>query len=282
VTSHRVRHLQYVALSVAIVVLIGIFTLTPIYWLVVVSLKPFGTEYTLPMQYYPPHPTLNNYFTVIGGNFDFLQPLLNSIIVSSSVMALALTIAPLSAYAIARLRFKYKVQSLFLLMIGGMVPAIVTLGPTYVLIRAMGLLATLPAMIIPNVFYSQPLCVFLLTTYFCALPFELEDAAKMDGYTPLQIFWRVILPISTPGLFSAGIFAFLGSYGEFMLASIVTEGYMNVATVPIGVLRFSQSVGLQWTRVSAAIMLSLIPVIVIVLVFQKWVIRGLSAGSVKY
>jgi multiple sugar transport system permease protein len=137
-------------------------------------------------------------------------------------------------------------------------------------------------MIIPNVFYSQPLCVFLLTTYFCALPFELEDAAKMDGYTPLQIFWRVILPISTPGLFSAGIFAFLGSYGEFMLASIVTEGYMNVATVPIGVLRFSQSVGLQWTRVSAAIMLSLIPVIVIVLVFQKWVIRGLSAGSVKY
>ena len=279
-TSPRVRRLEYLALSIVVTALIGIFTLTPIYYLAVMSLRPFSI--VLPMQYFPVHPTLDNYFTVIGGYYDFLQPLLNSIIVSSSVMALALTIAPLSAYAIARLKFKYKVQSLFLLMIGGMVPAIVTIAPTFVLLRAAGLVPSLLAMIIPNVFYSQPLCVFLLTTYFCALPFELEDAAKMDGYTPLQIFWRVILPISTPGLFSAGIFSFLGSYGEFMLASVVTEGYMNVATVPIGVLRFSQSVGLQWTRVSAAIMLSLIPVIVIVLVFQKWVIRGLSAGSVKY
>jgi multiple sugar transport system permease protein len=137
-------------------------------------------------------------------------------------------------------------------------------------------------MILPNIAYNVPLATLLLAVYFSQLPWELEDAAKMDGYKPLQIFWKVILPLSAPGLFSAGVFAFLGSWGEFMLASAVSMGVVEAQTVPVAILNLSFEFRYQWTWISAAIMLSVGLMVLIALIFQRWVIQGLTAGSVKY
>jgi ABC-type glycerol-3-phosphate transport system permease component len=269
------------AASLVVTLLITLFCLSPIYWIFNTSLKPLGAEYLIPVQFWPQEPTLQAYDAVIG-QLGFLVPVLNSFIVSLSTAVLCLAVSSLSAYAIARMRFRYKVQSLLILQIGAMIPPVVTIAPTFVLLRSLGLLRTLPAMIIPNVFYNVPLATWLLASYFVELPFELEDAAKIDGYKPLQIFRKVILPLSAPGLFAAGVFAFIGSFGEFMLANVVTMGLPGVQTVPVAIQNFSFQFRMQWTWVSAGIILALIPVVALVVIFQRWVIRGLTAGAVKY
>jgi len=307
-THYYYRHRLNRLLQMVVTILVAIFCLTPLYYVFVTSFKPMGAEYLLPPDLWPSKPTLQAYKAVLGiisyaelesssyqnlrvlpteqlkveRKLNFLLPLRNSLIVSSSVAIFCLLISSLAAYAIARLRFKYRIQSLFFLQMGAMIPIAVTIAPTFVLLRAFGLLRTLLAMIIPNTFYNVPLATWLLACYFAELPFELEDAAKIDGYKPLQIFWRVIMPLSAPGLFSAGIFAFLGSWGEFMLASVVTMGVPEVQTVPIAVLNFSFNYRYQWTWISAAIVLSVILVMLITFVFQRWVIQGLTAGAVKY
>lgn len=272
----------HTAASVAVTVLVALFCLTPLYWILLTSLKEPGTEFRLPVRYLPVDISLESYQVVLGPNFRMQDAIRNSLIVSSAVTIGALLLAALAAYAIARLRFRYKIQSLLLIQAGGMVPAIVVIAPTFVLVRSMGLLSTLPGLILPNIAYSIPLSTWLLASYFANLPFELEDAAKVDGYPPLQVFWRVMLPLAAPGLFSAGVLVFLGSWGEFMLALTVSLGLPQAQTVPVAVMSFSQAFQLQWAWVAAGIMLSLIPVILLVLLFQKWVIQGLTAGALKY
>ena len=158
---------------------------------------------------------------------------------------------------------------------------IVVIAPTFVLIRALGLLGTLPGMALPNMAYGIPLTTWLVASYFATIPFELEDAARVDGASPWTTFWRIILPLAAPGLFSAGVLAFLGSWGEFMLAFTVSLGLPRVQTVPVAILSYIQAFQLQWTWVSAGTVLSLVPIILLVLLFQKFIVKGLSAGAVK-
>lgn len=268
-------------LSLLATLVITLFCMIPLLWVFSTSLKPMGTEYLKPVTLWPQEPTLDAYRAVIR-ELGFLTPLRNSFIVSLSTATLCLVVSSTAAYAVARLRFRYKIQSLMLLQLGAMIPPVVTIAPTFVLLKEIGLLKSLPAMVIPNVFYSVPLATWLLASYYAELPWELEDAAKVDGYKPFQIFLRVIIPLSLPGMFAAGMFAFIGSYGEFMLASVVTLGIEDVQTIPVAIQNFSFAFRQQWTWISAGIVLALLPVVGIVLVFQRWVIRGLTAGAVKY
>lgn len=282
------------------------FCLGPLYWLIATSFKPMGTEYLLPPEFWPSEPSLQAYRVVLGigppdeeqaqsddsfkgvehidvaSTLSFVTPMRNSLIVSTIISIAVMLLSGLAAYAIARLRFRWKIQSLMLLWAAGLLPAVMVIAPTFVLMRTLGLLMTLPAMILPNIAYGVPLSTWLLAVYFAQLPWELEDAAKVDGYKPIQIFWKVILPLSAPGMFSAGIFTFLGSWGEYMLASVVTMGISEVLTVPVAVMNLSYEYRYQWTWISAAIVLSVALMVGIALVFQRWVVQGLTAGSVKY
>lgn len=278
----RERPVRHGLLSLLLTALITLFCLTPLYWILITSLKTPGTEFRTPVAYWPDPISWESYRVILGPGFRMQDAIRNSLIVSSVVTICALFLAALSAYAIARLKFTYKLQSLVLIQMAGMVPPIVVIAPTFVLIRSLGLLSSLPGIILPNIVYNIPLSTWLMAAYFASLPFELEDAAKVDGYPPFQIFLRVMLPLAAPGLFSAGVLAFLGSWGEFMLAYTITLGLPEAQTVPVAILSFSQAFELQWAWVAAGIVLSLLPVIVIVLVFQRWVIRGLTTGSVKY
>ena len=292
-------------LEVVVTIAIVTFCLGPLFWVLSTSLKPMGAEYLIPPELWPSKPTLQAYEVILGisepgredaqdssltgveevgvaSTLGFLLPIRNSLIVATSVAVCALLVSALAAYAIARLRFQWKIQSLMLLWVGGLLPAVMVIAPTFVLMRTFGLLKTLPAMILPNIAYNIPLATWLLAIYFSTLPWELEDAAKVDGYKPLQIFWKVILPLSAPGLFSAGVFAFLGSWGEFMLASVVSMGIADVQTVPVAILNLSFEYRYQWTWISAAIIVSVGLMVFVALIFQRWVIQGLTAGSVKY
>jgi multiple sugar transport system permease protein len=267
--------------STLVTALVALFGLLPLYWLLITSFKLPGTEFRLPVEYWPSNFSVESYRVVLGPDFQVQRAILNSLIVSSTAMLGTLLLGSLAAYAIARLRFRYKLQSLLAIQIAGMIPPIVVIAPTFVLIRALGLLGTLPAMALPNMAYGIPLTTWLVASYFATIPFELEDAARVDGASPWTTFWRIMLPLAAPGLFSAGVLAFLGSWGEFMLAFTVSLGLPQVQTVPVAILSFSQAFQLQWTWVSAGTVLSLIPIIMLVLVFQKWVVRGLIAGAVQ-
>ncbi|NJK80559.1 MAG: carbohydrate ABC transporter permease [Chloroflexaceae bacterium] len=280
--QHKRGTVRHGLLSLLVTVAIALFSLTPLYWVVITSLKTPGTEFQKPLEYFPSSFSLESYRTVLGADFQMQDAIINSLIVSSCVTVGALFLAGLSAYAIARLKFTYKVQSLFLIQLAGMVPPIVVIAPTFVLVRSLGLLSSLPGLILPNIVYNIPLSTWLIAAYFASLPFELEDAAKVDGYAPFMVFLRVMLPLAAPGLFSAGVLAFLGSWGEFMLAFTVTLGLPQAQTVPVAILSFSRAFALQWAWVTAGIVLSLLPVILLVLIFQRWVVEGLTAGAVKY
>jgi multiple sugar transport system permease protein len=267
--------------SLVATAVVAIFSLMPLYWIVMTSFKVPGTEFRLPIEYWPSDFSVESYQVVLGPDFRIQRAILNSLIVSTTAMLGTLLFGSLAAYAIARLRFHYKVESLITIQIAGMIPPIVVIAPTFVLVRSMGLLGTLAGMALPNMAYGIPLATWLIASYFAGLPLELEDAARVDGASPLRIFWRIMLPLAAPGIFSAGVIAFLGSWGEFMLAFTVGLGLPQALTVPVAILGFSQAFQLQWSWVSAGTVLSLLPVIVLVLIFQKWVIKGLVAGAVQ-
>jgi multiple sugar transport system permease protein len=288
-----------------VALLIVVFCLGPLYWVFATSFKQMGSEYLIPPEIWPSRPTLQAYQTILGWpggasggqmeggalgggeitaspHLNFIEPVRNSLIVSTCVTVVALSVSALAAYAIARLRFRWRIQSLMILWLGGLMPAVMVIAPTFMLLRRLDLLRTLPAMILPNIGYNVPLSTWLLAVYFSQLPWELEDAAKVDGHRPLGIFWKVILPLAAPGMFSAGVFAFLGSWGEFIVASVVTMGVEEVRTVPVAIMNMSFEYRYQWTWVSAAIVVSVGLMVLLALACQRWVTQGLTAGSVKY
>jgi multiple sugar transport system permease protein len=248
--------------------------------MVTTSMKPLGREFQTPVEFWPSTLSFQAFKTVVM-DLKFLRQIMNSFIISIFVTFLGLFVAALSAYAIARLRIKHKIPMLFLLQIGAMIPPVVTIAPTFVLIRSLGLISSIPGQILPHVFYTTPMSTWLLATYFSEIPFELDDTAKMDGCSAFKTFSSIVVPLAIPGLFSAGIFTFLGSWGEFMLAQTLTLGIKKVQTVPVAILNFSFEHRMQWTWISAGIVLSLVPIVLLVVVFQKHVVKGLTAGAVK-
>lgn len=267
--------------SVVIFVVIAVWCLAPLAWIGITSIKAPGTEYRIPVEYWPENPTLENYSTIMQEPFRVQRSILNSLVVSTGALIGTLFLSTLSAYAIARLRFRFRWATLYGMQIAGMIPPIVVIAPTFVLLRSLGLIRTYWAMIIPNMIYALPLSSFLIASYFANVPFELEDAAQIDGASPLRTIFQIIIPVAAPGIFSAGVLAFLGSWGEFMLANTVSIGKWEVETVPVAILSLSRALNLQWSWVAAGTMLTLVPIVVAVLVFQRFVVTGLSAGVAK-
>ena len=280
--TRKQRELLHKTLSVLVTLGVAVFALFPLYWILLTSFKQPGTEFQLPITYWPTVFSVEAYKTILGPDFLVQRAILNSLIVSTCTTVGTLFVAALAAYSIARLRFRYKWGSLLLIQIASMLPPVIVIAPTFLIVRAMGLLGQLPGLIIPNIVYNIPMSTWLIASYFAGLPFELEDAAKVDGSPPFKIFWQIMLPLTAPGLFSAGVIAFLGSWGEFMLATTISMGLPRVQTVPVAIQSYSLAFTQQWTWISAGIVLSLAPVILLVLIFQKWVVRGLTLGSAKY
>lgn len=277
-TSAKRRH---TAASLVVVLLLAIFCLGPLIWIALTSLKPAGTEFRTPLEYLPREPTVENYQTVVSSSFSIQTAILNSFFVSGLAMIGTVLLGGFAAYAVARLRFRFKFASVLLIQAAGLVPPIIIIAPTFILLKTAGLVGTLWAMVIPNIAYGLPLATLLITSFLSRIPMNLEEAAYLDGASWMRMYWQIIVPVAAPALISAGILSFLGSWGEFMHAFTVSLGLPRLRTVPVAILSYSQAFELQWSWVSAATVIALVPVVVLSVVFQRGVVRGLTSGTVS-
>ncbi len=272
--GRRVGFYLFVAAFVA-------FCLAPFVWLAITSLKLPTDLYLIPPKLLPIPLDASNYVTIWQGR-PFLQNILNSVVVASSATAISLLVGSLCAYALARLRFWGKDLILTMVLAVSMFPGIAIVSPLYLFFANLGIINTQPSLILPYVTFTLPLCIWLLTAFFRDLPFELEEAAKVDGASPLQAFWKVIVPLAAPGVFTAAILVFIYAWNEFLFA----RTFMNRAesyTVPPAISLFegTGTFVIPWGQITAASVVVTLPLIVLVLVFQRRIIAGLTAGAIK-
>ncbi len=258
------------------------FALLPVVWIFMVSLKTPAT--VSDGAFIPKDFTLDNYTTLFEGGFDspLLRPLINSVSIALIATAIAVTLASFTAYAIARLDFPGKNLILGGALAIAMFPQISVVGPLFDMWRTLHLYDTYPGLIIPYLTFSLPLAIYILVAFFREIPWELEQAAQIDGATPWQAFRKVILPLAAPGVFTAAILVFIFAWNDFIFAITLTSSDKS-RTVPAAIAFFQGDS--QFTaptgNIAAAAVLVTIPIIVFVLIFQRRIVAGLTAGAVK-
>jgi multiple sugar transport system permease protein len=258
---------------------VTIFCLFPFYWLITTSLKAGPDLSTASL--YPPNPTLSNYDSIFSNN-DFTTALKNSAIVAFMTTALSLIVGSFCAYALARLRIRFKFLILATILTITTFPQITIAAPIFKLWRDIGLYNTLTGLIIPYLTFALPLSIYILTSFFREIPRDLEEAALVDGATNFQAFYKVVVPLAAPGLATAGILTFIAAWNEFLLAITLTSSPAK-RTVPAAIAFFTGSTQYEQPlgTISAASVTISIPLIIMVLVFQKRIVAGLTAGAVK-
>ena len=252
--------------------------LFPIYWMVVSSLTPEAQLFTS-RPLLPAAGTLAHYRALFDER-DFLVPIRNSLVVAGLTTAIAVPVATLAAYAFTRLRPRGAPLLLSLILSVSMFPQVSVLPPLYLVLRALGLLNTYPGLVLPYLTLSMPLAVWLLTGFFRQLPWELEASAMLDGASRLRAFRDVILPLAAPGVATAAILTFLYCWNEFLFALSFTLGPERY-TVPVAVTLFRGRYQVPWGEVLAATVVATIPVAIVVVLFQRRIVAGLTAGAAK-
>jgi multiple sugar transport system permease protein len=260
---------------------IVIFCLFPFYWLINVSLKT-GPDLAS-SALIPPNPTLDNYEAIFN-NSNFTRALLNSAIVSLTTTFLALVVGSFCAFALARLKFKGKFWLLALILSITTFPAIAIAAPIFKLWTDIGLFnaAFGLGLIPPYLTFALPLAIYILVSFFKEIPKDLEEAALVDGATHFQAFYKIVLPLAAPGLATAGILTFIFAWNEFLLAVTLTSS-PSARTVPAAIAFFTGATQFEvpMGTISAASVVISIPLIIMVLAFQKRIVAGLTAGAVK-
>ena len=258
---------------------IVVFCLFPFYWLVNISLKT-GADLS-GSALVPPSPSLRNY-TSIFENADFIAALRNSAIVALTTTILALIVGSFCAYAIARLKFRFKFLLLAAVLSITTFPQIAIAAPIFKLWTDVGLFDTRTGLIIPYLTFALPLAIYILVSFFKEIPKDLEEAALVDGATHFQAFYKVVIPLAAPGMATAGILTFIFAWNEFLLAVTLTSS-SEARTVPAAIAFFTGSVKFEQPlgTISAASVVISVPLILLVLLFQKRIVAGLTAGAVK-
>jgi multiple sugar transport system permease protein len=261
------------------VVLIGVFCLFPFYWLINVSLKT-GPDLSS-ADLLPPSPSLENYSSVFE-NADFTAALRNSVIITGVTTVLALVVGSFAAYALARLRFPGKFWLLAVILSISTFPAIAIAAPIFKLWTDIGIYDTYVGLILPYLTFALPLAIYILASFFREIPKELEEAALVDGATHFQAFRKVVLPLAAPGLVTAGLLTAFFVWNEFLLAVTLTSS-PDAFTVPVAVANFtgSQEFEIPLGTISAASVVITIPLVILVIIFQKRIVAGMTAGAVK-
>ncbi|MGH8900567.1 MAG: carbohydrate ABC transporter permease [Egibacteraceae bacterium] len=259
---------------------IVLWCLLPFAWLVTTSLKQGDIALNDPNPLQGPF-GWDNYTSVFSAGFAY--NLRNSLVVAGATTVICVAIGSLAAYALARLPLKGKVVILGAVLAVSLYPPIALVPPLYELWRSVGLLNTYPGLYIPYAAFTLPITIFVLTTFFAAIPPDMEEAARVDGATPFQAFWRVVVPLAAPGIFAAAILVFVFSWNEFLLASVFTPRDLAAQTVTVAIANFPGAVQFQVPigSVTAASVVTTIPMILAVLIFQRRIVSGLTAGGVK-
>ena len=260
-------------------VLVVAYALLPVVWIVSLSLKPaahLGDRRLLPRTVSFEH------YRAIFDDVQFPAALWNSIGIASVSTLLAVTLAMFAAYAIVRLDFRGKALVLVGALSIAMFPAIAIVGPLFNMWRALGLFDTWAGLVIPYMTFTLPLAIWILSAFFREIPWDLDKAARVDGATPFQAFRHVILPLAAPGVVTAAILVFIFAWNDFLLAVALTSTN-DARTVPVAIALFtgSSQFELPTGSIAAASVVVTVPVIVMVLIFQRRIVAGLTGGAVK-
>jgi multiple sugar transport system permease protein len=259
--------------------LIVVFCLFPFYWLVNTSLKT-GADLSS-AELLPPSPTLENYSSIFE-NDDFTMALRNSAIVAGAVTVLSLIVGSFAGYALARLRFPRKFLLFAIFLSISTFPPIAIAAPLFQLWTDIGLYNTYLGLILPALTFGLPLTIYILASFFRDIPRELEEAALVDGATNFQAFRRVIVPLAAPGVVTAGLLVFIFAWNEFLFAITLTSTPER-RPVPAAIAFFtgSSEFEIPLGTISAASVVVTVPLIILVLIFQRRIVAGLTAGAVK-
>jgi trehalose/maltose transport system permease protein len=266
-----------------LITVIFVYALFPFYWAVRSAFTPEARLFDTPLQYFPAHPTLANFRGALSASF-FQDALINSTIVAGSVTLLSLVVGSLAAYALGRFRFRGRSAVLYLMLSMTIFPQIAILGALYTMINSFHLYDKLGALILSYLIFTLPFTIWVLTSFMRALPGDLEEAAYVDGATPLQVFYKVLLPLIAPGLVTTGLLAFIAAWNEYLYALSFIQS-PNHYTVPLAITSFQGPTGsafqTPWGQIMAATVIVTLPLITATLVLQRRILAGLTAGAVK-
>ncbi|MCW2569101.1 MAG: Maltose/maltodextrin transporter, permease protein MalG [Mycobacterium sp.] len=271
------RWVPYLGIAVLVA-----YCLAPFYWMVVSSLRRPNDQFSNSVL---PNPlSTDNYAAALSPANGFLRGIVNSLVVAGTTTVVGLVIAIFTAYALARLDFRFKNAALGIIIATSMFPGISMIVPLFKLFVQIGWINTYQAMIVPSMSFVLPLAVWNLTAFFRQMPYELEEAAQIDGCTPGQAFRKVILPLAAPGVFTTAIITFIAAWNEYIIAlSMVNNPAYK--TAPVIASQFAGQTGAGFdqpfgTQMAAGVIVT-IPLVILVLLFQRRIVAGLTAGGVK-
>ncbi|MFF4898169.1 carbohydrate ABC transporter permease [Streptomyces sp. NPDC001068] len=267
--------------TAATTVVILVWCLAPFYWMLVLSFR--DSAYTFSTDLWFSHVTFDNFTYAFNADYNpFARSLLNSLVIGTVVTVLSMVIGVFAAYALARLSFRGKGVVLAVILGASMFPGVAILTPLFQLFSGWHWLGTYQALVLPQISFSLPLAVYTLTSFFAAMPWNLEDAARVDGATAGQAFRLVILPLAAPALFTTSILVFLASWNEYLLSSVLSNGSTAVAPSTVAIANFTAGPHIvPYTQTMAAGLVVTIPLIVVVLLLQRRIVSGLTAGGLK-
>lgn len=288
VTSHRRRRALVTGWIFNLVALVII--LVPITSLVIGAIQTERSLISSTRSVIPKEVTLQNFLTLIKGDTsdgrfpaqvkEFPAAFGRSAVVAISTAMITVFFGSLSAYSLARLRYRWKNPYSIIVLATRMVPVITLIIPLYLALRSLGWLNTIRGLIVTETSFLLPLTIWMLRSYFESLPVELEEAARVDGTTRLGAFWRIVIPLSAPGLAATFVITFLLSWNEFLIPIIIGSS-QKVWTLPMLLSTFISDYNLQYSIVNAVALLATAPTVILALVLQKYVVSGLTAGAVK-
>ena len=256
-----------------------IFVAAPLYWLIASSLKRPADLGNSPPQYFPHPISVQNYHDAFV-TYDFGIYFRNSLIVTLIATALVLIVGTLAGYALGRLPMRGKFTLMVTLLIISVFPVIAVIAPLYVLEKNLGWLNSYEALIIPYTAFNLPFAIWILRNYMLGIPKEMEETGRIDGAGPLRTLWSIILPMALPGIFTAAIFCFTACWTEFLMA-LTFNSANNYRTIPVGIAEFGGNFQVPYGTIFAASVVAVVPIGILVFVFRKFVISGLTSGAVK-
>jgi len=274
-------------LMTALVVLVLIFIYLPIAWLFTSSISTRTELLSVPPHWFPHEPTLKNYIDILTPGTTtsevartFKTTLLNSLLVASSVTIISLLVGSLAAYALVRVSFPFRRSFLIGILGTRMIPEVSLVIPLYIIAARFKMLNSPSILIVTYLSFALPFAIWLMAAFFQSIPVELEDAARIDGCSRLKILFQIILPVATPGLVSTALFVFLLAWDEFFYALLFTST-VAAKTVPVAIAEFTGRYVVDITAMMAGGVLAAIPPVLLSLIFQRYIVSGLTAGAVK-
>ena len=270
------RHSVKLYAALAVFIAVNFF---PFFWTVLSSLKPATQLFAINPPLWPRAFSWENYWAIFAER-HFQVNIINSLIVAGGASFFCVALGSLAAYALARLTFRGKTLLLGGILVISLFPPVALVSPLFLFFRQVGFINTYQALILSYLTFGLPLTIWLLTAFFRQIPWELEEAARMDGAGTWQVFWHVSLPLAAPGVFTAAILTFIYCWNEFLFALAFTTND-QARTIPVAIVMFSGYHTTPWGQILAAVTVVTLPVALMVLILQRRIIAGLTAGALK-